>query len=75
MKKNYYHKNNQPVFLVSTNRSGSSLIASIIRQHPKLRSLDEEVLKTEMKKKDNHTGGFAEDFIWNFLDNYDMGNR
>ena len=24
-----------------------------------------------MKKKDSHTIGFAEDFIWNFLDNYD----
>ena len=71
LKKNYYQKYNQPIFLVSTNRSGSSLITSIIRQHPKLRSLDDEVLKTEMKKKDNHTGGFAEDFIWNFLDNYD----
>ena len=70
-KKNYYDKNNQPVFLISTNRSGSSLIASIIRQHPKLRSLSDEVLKTEMKKKDSHTIGFAEDFIWNFLDNYD----
>ena len=38
------------IFLVSTNRSGSSLITSIIRQHPKLRSLDDEVLKTELGK-------------------------
>ena len=51
LKKNYYNNINQPIFLISTNRSGSSLIASIIRQHPKLRSLNTEVLKTEMKKK------------------------
>ena len=30
-----------------------------------------DVLKTETKKKDGHSFGFAEDFIWNFLDNYD----
>ena len=70
-KKNYYDENNQPIFLISTNRSGSSLIASIIRQHPQLRSLNTDVLKTETKKKDGHLFGFAEDFIWNFLDNYD----
>lgn len=70
-KKNHYDENNQPVFLISSNRSGGSLISSIIRQHPKLRSLNNEVLKNEMKKKDDHTIGFAEDLIWNFLDNYD----
>ena len=71
-KKNHYDKNNQPVFLVSSNRSGGSLISSIIRQHPNLRSLNTEVLNNEMKKKDNHTVGFAEDLIWDFLDNYDL---
>ena len=71
LKKNYYDENNQPIFLISSNRSGGSLISSIIRQHPKLRSLNTEVLKNEMKKRDDHSIGFAEDLIWNFLDNYD----
>ena len=70
-KKNYYNESNQPIFLISANRSGGSLIASIIRQHPKLRSLNIDLLKDEIKKKDNHTLGFSEDLIWNFLDNYD----
>ena len=70
LKKNYYDENNQPIFLISSNRSGGSLISSIIRQHPKLRSLNTEVLKNEMKKRDDHSIGFAEDLIWNFLDNY-----
>ena len=68
LRKNYY-KGIDPVFLVSTNRSGSSLIASILRQHPKLRSLSEDVANSRIQKKNNHTYGFAEDFIWNFLDN------
>jgi hypothetical protein len=71
LKKNYYDEKFQPVFMISANRSGSSLIGSIIRQHPSLRSLSEDVLNFKMIKKDSHTYGFSEDFIWNFLDDYD----
>ena len=66
-KKNYYNKNIQPIFLISANRSGSSLITSILRQHPNLRSLS-KLEKSEIIIKNKHTIGFSEDYIWNFLD-------
>ena len=69
-KKNHYDVNNQPVFLVSTNRSGSSLFASIIRQHPALRTLSPEDVQSDIKMNNSHTMGFSEDNIWKFLDNY-----
>jgi hypothetical protein len=68
LKKNYYDHNNQPIFLVSSNRSGSSLISSILRQHTKLRSLSEDLLNDDIKMKNGHTLGFAEDNVWQFLD-------
>lgn len=70
LKKNYYEPDNPPLFLVSTNRSGSSLLTSILRQHPSLHSLSPENLNTEIEIKNSHTMGFGEDIIWRFLDNY-----
>jgi len=69
-RKNYYDENNQPIFLIGTNRSGSSLISSILRQHPDLRSLSEEVVNFNIKKRRDHTIGFSEDFIWQHLENF-----
>lgn len=69
-KKNYYDKNNQPIFLLGTNRSGASLIASILRQHPDLRSLSPNTTDVKIQKKRNHTLGFSEDFIWRYLENF-----
>ena len=51
LKRNYYDPNNQPIFLIGTNRSGSPLISSILRQHPDLRSLSDDVTNFEIKKK------------------------
>ena len=70
IKKNYYNESKEPVFLISSNRSGSSLIASIIRQHPSLRSLSNEVLEDKISSNKTHTLGFAEDYIWQFLEDY-----
>ena len=69
LKKNNYVKSNQPVFIVSSNRSGSSLLSSILRQHPSIRSISEKTLNDEVKKKNDHTIGFSEDTIWKFLEN------
>lgn len=69
LKKNYYDEKNQPIFIVSANRSGSSLISSILRQHTKLRSLSEDLLNDEVKMRNGHSIGFAEDDIWQFLNN------
>ena len=66
-RKNYYHKKLQPIFLISANRSGSSLITSILRQHPDLRSVTEHDSE-KIIMNNNHTVGFSEDYIWNFLD-------
>ena len=66
-RKNYYDKNLQPIFLISANRSGSSIITSILRQHPDLRSVS-EYGSNEIVMNNKHTVGFSEDYIWNFLD-------
>ena len=73
-RRNYYDENNQPIFLVGTNRSGSSLISSILRQHPALRSLSDDVTNFKIKKRRDHTIGFSEDFIWQYLENF-YGNH
>ena len=70
IKKNYYTESKEPIFLISSNRSGSSLIASILRQHPSLRSLSNEVLDDKVSLNKSHTLGFAEDYIWQFLEDY-----
>ena len=66
-KKNYYNKNLQPIFLISANRSGSSIITSILRQHPDLRSVSSHG-SNKIIMNNKHTVGFSEDYIWNFLD-------
>ena len=70
LRRNYHDPNNQPIFLIGTNRSGSSLISSILRQHPDLRSLSDEVTNFEIKKRRDHTIGFSEDFIWQYIENF-----
>ena len=69
-KKNHYDENNQPVFLIGTNRSGASLLSSILRQHSAFQSLSSENMVVELKKNISHNSGFNEDFIWRYLDNF-----
>ena len=69
-KKSYFDINNQPVFLTGTNRSGASLLSFILRQHPKLHTLNSEILNKPLKKNVKHQQGFGEDFIWQFLDDF-----
>lgn len=73
--KNNYKLNNiknkeDPIFMVSTNRSGSSLLSSLIRQHPDIKSLDDDLITDEIKFDGDHTFGFSEDFIWQGLENF-----
>ena len=61
--------NKDPVFIVGTNRSGASLLSSIIRQHDDILSLNSGYKNLEkMEKIDGHLPGYGEDFIWEGLD-------
>ena len=68
-KKNNFTGSNHPIFIVSCNRSGSSILSSILRQHPSLRSINEKSIENKIIKKNGHTKGFSEDTIWKFLEN------
>ena len=67
--KNYY-KGKDPIFVLTANRSGSSLLSNILRQHPDLYSLDFNLKKINYDKINNHNRGFSEDFIWECLNDY-----
>ena len=67
-KNNFTNINKHPLFIISTNRSGASLLASLLRQHPQILSLNDEKIFNDMKIKEGHMAGFSEDFIWNGLD-------
>jgi hypothetical protein len=64
-----YYNGRDPIFILSANRSGSSLLSNILRQHPDLYSLDSKLRNVNYKKINNHNSGFSEDFIWNSLNN------
>ena len=67
--KNYYN-GKDPIFVLTANRSGSSLLSNILRQHPDLYSLDFDLKKINYDKINNHNRGFSEDFIWECLNDY-----
>lgn len=74
-KNNFININKHPLFIISSNRSGASLLASLLRQHPQILSLNEEKILNNMKIKDGHVAGFSEDFIWNGLDDKDSDHN
>ena len=67
--KNYYN-GKDPIFIITANRSGSSLLSNILRQHPDIYSLNIDLKKTTYDKINNHNRGFSEDFVWEVLNNY-----
>lgn len=65
----------EPIFMVSTNRSGSSLLSSLIRQHPDIGSLDDKFIDPEIKFDGEHTFGFSEDFVWQGLEDFNSDHH
>lgn len=61
--------NKDPVFIIGTNRSGASLLSSLIRQHFEISGLTSDKKKIEKTQKiKGHLPGYGEDFIWESLD-------
>jgi len=57
-----------PIFIIGTNRSGTSIISSLFSQHPEVEGLFQGHLKGTLGKN-GHTIGFCESYhIWPFLD-------
>jgi hypothetical protein len=58
----------RPVFVLGTNRSGTSLITSILAQHPQLEGLFAGHTVPTMVKETNHVRGYCESYhLWSWL--------
>lgn len=62
-KKNYYRSENDPIFIISCNRSGTNLLSSILYQHPAFSQKE----GTKFDIVDRHYRGHYDDFIWDCL--------
>jgi len=62
--------NFSPLFVIGTNRSGTSITSSLFSQHPALEGLFSGNLKPELDTKSKHNIGFCEsNHIWSWLVN------
>ena len=57
-----------PIFIIGTNRSGTSIVTSFFNQHPDLEGLFSGHLKPTFNETTNHTIGYCEsEHIWPWL--------
>lgn len=58
----------QPVFIIGTNRSGTSVVSSIFSQHPDLEGIFAGHTSPEYTQNQKHVNGYCESFhIWPWL--------
>ena len=56
-----------PIFIVGTNRSGTSMVTSLLSQHPDLEGIFPDEIKPTFKDNTAHTIGYCESNIWPWL--------
>ena len=56
-----------PIFIVGTNRSGTSMVTSLLSQHPDLEGIFPDEIKPTFKDNTAHTVGYCESNIWPWL--------
>lgn len=66
--KSYPNKELAPVFIIGTNRSGTSVVSSIISQHPNLEGLYIGNTSPKFEDGSKHTHGYCESYhVWSWL--------
>ena len=67
-----YHETKEinftPIFIVGTNRSGTSMVTSLLSQHPDLEGIFPDEIKPTFKDYTAHTIGYCESDIWPWLE-------
>ena len=56
-----------PIFIIGTNRSGTSMVTSLLSQHPDLEGIFPDEIKPTFKDNTAHTIGYCESNIWPWL--------
>lgn len=68
----YPDKETCPVFIIGTNRSGTSVVSRILSQHPDLEGLFEGNEKPQFKDGAKHATGYCESYhLWTWLNSID----
>ena len=56
-----------PIFIIGTNRSGTSMVTSLMTQHPDLEGIFPHEIKPTFRDNTAHTIGYCESNIWPWL--------